>query len=571
MSDDESTPLPTVPPGTRMAVVGGGLSGLIGALSLIAEAQARKTELHVDVFSASPARPSSLQPPILLTPDCRLRLSRFGCVLDDPRRRRVLPEIQLLERGSRLRVPLHPGSQWLVSGAGEDAFSPEDLRQLLASLARRHGIQFHHRHVTELRRDDAPLSEGGPWQVTAHGRTERYARVLVCTGAPMTEPRLLGDAKQAPSLPAVTAVLKTHASAWAGPARAVMQPCDGVDALLLVPQGNRTVAFGFGPACGEEDFCEALMIAVRDDALEEGFELERLEPTLIASGVGSALHDATVHLLGGVAAGSPLMAGLKHVLVDAAQTASTALSVESDRLDAPWSFDERVHELVHTPMRTVAKTLKRMRSLQGEVLDVWASAMPDHSLRGFSRQGVWGPGTPAVSLLQRAATTRAVGRFLWGPVSGAEATSDDLASAPTPGEPLRIYVVDDDDDIREGITEALESRGATVVPFADELSLLGAIACEPPHVVILDVVLQHVDGLRLCRRVREMLPSGTAKVFVMSGLDLAHLKASAVEAGADAFLAKPFDPKALWEMATEGTQHKSALHAVDGDAAHRSA
>ena len=113
-------------------------------------------------------------------------------------------------------------------------------------------------------------------------------------------------------------------------------------------------------------------------------------------------------------------------------------------------------------------------------------------------------------------------------------------------EPDLFYVVDDDPEMRASLTELLESRGAQVVSFADELALFCAVARRPPRAVILDVVLSWVDGLRLCEGLkRHPLTRGT-KVVVMSGLNRPFVSERAIQAGAEAFLPKPIAPERLF-------------------------
>jgi CheY-like chemotaxis protein len=102
--------------------------------------------------------------------------------------------------------------------------------------------------------------------------------------------------------------------------------------------------------------------------------------------------------------------------------------------------------------------------------------------------------------------------------------------------------VDDDDVARESLQQLLENHGAEVVSFSSELALYSAVARRPPTAVLLDVVLRWVDGLRLCQGLKQHPLTRNTRVLVMSGLDLPHVRAAALEAGAEAFLPKPLDP-----------------------------
>jgi CheY-like chemotaxis protein len=112
-------------------------------------------------------------------------------------------------------------------------------------------------------------------------------------------------------------------------------------------------------------------------------------------------------------------------------------------------------------------------------------------------------------------------------------------------EPDLYYVVDDDPDQREAMTQLLESTGATVVSFADELALFCAVARRPPTAILLDVVLHWVDGLRLCEGLKQHPLTRQTRVVVMSGLNRPHVRQRALAAGAEAFLPKPVEPERL--------------------------
>jgi DNA-binding response OmpR family regulator len=108
--------------------------------------------------------------------------------------------------------------------------------------------------------------------------------------------------------------------------------------------------------------------------------------------------------------------------------------------------------------------------------------------------------------------------------------------------PPRILLVEDDPTIRQMTKLALERDGFAVVAAHDSTSGLAAFRSEPPDAVILDVMLPGVDGVSVCRTIRErsvvpivMLTARTDPVDVVLGL----------EAGADDYVTKPFEPSIL--------------------------
>ncbi|MEV6972629.1 two-component system response regulator CseB [Kitasatospora sp. NPDC093806] len=114
-------------------------------------------------------------------------------------------------------------------------------------------------------------------------------------------------------------------------------------------------------------------------------------------------------------------------------------------------------------------------------------------------------------------------------------------AAPAPTHP-HILIVEDDEVIREATRMALERYGFPVSTAADGLEGLEVFHAVRPDLLLLDVMLPLLDGVGLCRRIREesqlpilMMSARTDPVDVVSGL----------EAGADDYVVKPFESAVL--------------------------
>lgn len=115
----------------------------------------------------------------------------------------------------------------------------------------------------------------------------------------------------------------------------------------------------------------------------------------------------------------------------------------------------------------------------------------------------------------------------------------------TAAKPLRplILICDDEPPLRELIKAALGS-GYRYVEAADALEAEAQLAVEPPALIVLDVMLPGKSGLEFLRELRERR-SRTIPVVLVSAWQSETDQRAATEAGADAFLGKPFDPDAL--------------------------
>lgn len=108
-----------------------------------------------------------------------------------------------------------------------------------------------------------------------------------------------------------------------------------------------------------------------------------------------------------------------------------------------------------------------------------------------------------------------------------------------------VLIVDDDADLRELLRTNLESEGYLVREAASAQEGLEALDEEPPDLILLDVMMPHVDGWEMLRRVRERHGVEAIPVVMFSGKIAEDEAAAAQEAGAQAFIGKPFDPEQL--------------------------
>ena len=109
----------------------------------------------------------------------------------------------------------------------------------------------------------------------------------------------------------------------------------------------------------------------------------------------------------------------------------------------------------------------------------------------------------------------------------------------------RVLVVDDDAVIRRLIRVNFELEGFDVAEVADGEACLDAVRAAPPDVVILDVAMPQVDGLAVTRQLRADPATGGVKIVMVSARAQQADVRRGVEAGADAYLTKPFDPDVL--------------------------
>ncbi|GAA2233769.1 two-component system response regulator CseB [Streptomyces nogalater] len=105
-----------------------------------------------------------------------------------------------------------------------------------------------------------------------------------------------------------------------------------------------------------------------------------------------------------------------------------------------------------------------------------------------------------------------------------------------------VLFVEDDDVIREATQLALERDGFAVTAMPDGLSGLEAFRANRPDIALLDVMVPGLDGVSLCRRIRD---ESTVPVIMLSARADSIDVVLGLEAGADDYVTKPFDGAVL--------------------------
>ena len=105
-----------------------------------------------------------------------------------------------------------------------------------------------------------------------------------------------------------------------------------------------------------------------------------------------------------------------------------------------------------------------------------------------------------------------------------------------------VLVVDDDATVREIVITYLTAAGHTVTSASDGTEALESAASTPPELVVLDLMLPGVDGLEVCRRLRER---SDVPVIMLTAKGTVGDRVVGLEQGADDYVTKPFSPREL--------------------------
>ncbi len=108
-----------------------------------------------------------------------------------------------------------------------------------------------------------------------------------------------------------------------------------------------------------------------------------------------------------------------------------------------------------------------------------------------------------------------------------------------------VLVIDDEGPYSRVVAEVLERKGFRVRTAAHGLSGLFAAKRDQPDLILLDIMMPEMDGLAVVRKIRAEPALSRTPVVVISALAAAEDRRAALEAGADAFLPKPFTMEEL--------------------------
>jgi DNA-binding response OmpR family regulator len=109
----------------------------------------------------------------------------------------------------------------------------------------------------------------------------------------------------------------------------------------------------------------------------------------------------------------------------------------------------------------------------------------------------------------------------------------------------RVYVADDNPDVRHVVVYSLMDQGHDVTTLRDGESALEAILAEPPDLLILDMMMPGHDGYEILAQMRGRGVQDITRTIVLTARASGHDRSRALGAGADVFLNKPFDPEIL--------------------------
>ena len=115
-----------------------------------------------------------------------------------------------------------------------------------------------------------------------------------------------------------------------------------------------------------------------------------------------------------------------------------------------------------------------------------------------------------------------------------------MADEPLPGS--KILVVDDDPNVVELVRLYLEQDGHEVLTASDGATGLEMAREQAPNLIVLDLMLPRMDGMEVCRAVRE---DSSVPIIMLTAMVEEDNRLAGLDLGADDYVTKPFSPREL--------------------------
>lgn len=110
---------------------------------------------------------------------------------------------------------------------------------------------------------------------------------------------------------------------------------------------------------------------------------------------------------------------------------------------------------------------------------------------------------------------------------------------------IRILIVDDEEDIRDVLKLTLSTEDYEVIEAADGNEALHLARNKSPDLVILDYSIPYLDGREVCRRLKKDILLRHLPIIMLTGKGEITDKVQGIDAGADDYIVKPFEPAEL--------------------------
>lgn len=126
-----------------------------------------------------------------------------------------------------------------------------------------------------------------------------------------------------------------------------------------------------------------------------------------------------------------------------------------------------------------------------------------------------------------------------------------------------VLVADDTESVRLLFQKLLTAEGYKVICAEDGIVALDLVRLHRPDVILLDISMPGIDGIEVCRRLKDDPATRLTPVVLVTGLSELQDRIKGIEAGADDFLSKPVHPHELRARVASLSRVKHLIDALD--------
>ncbi len=128
----------------------------------------------------------------------------------------------------------------------------------------------------------------------------------------------------------------------------------------------------------------------------------------------------------------------------------------------------------------------------------------------------------------------------------------------------KILVVEDDPDQLEAIRGNLKDAGFAIGTAANGVDALIKTRSVAPDLIVLDLMLPQLNGLDICKTLRENPATAAIPVIMLTGMDSYFTRVAGFEAGINVYLTKPYQPEELISKVEELLENVAAASRKSG-------
>ena len=136
-------------------------------------------------------------------------------------------------------------------------------------------------------------------------------------------------------------------------------------------------------------------------------------------------------------------------------------------------------------------------------------------------------------------------------------------------KPIKILIVDDEEDILEFLEYNLEKAGYVVFKASDGQQAIEKAKKEVPHLIVMDIMMPIMDGIEACEQIRKIPELNSCLICFLTARNESFTQISALDGGGDDFITKPIKPNVFISRIKAILRRHKELYQSDDQQGHQ--